>query len=125
MEAFKSMGDHPLLNMPPLESHYYMIDWLFDAGPLMSSSMGSSPLTYQEINAWADGMDLTPWERSTLKSLSMDYVVGTQQGQKKDCPPPYIENKVKEVRHNAIADSLLQWANGLAGNQKSTGLGSK
>lgn len=101
-----------------------MIDWLFDAGPLMSSSMGSSPLTYQEINAWSEGLDLNHWDKSTLKNLSTDYVVWLQQGQKKDCPVPYVAYKPDEKTNKNISNSLLEWATSLAGNQKSTGLGS-
>jgi hypothetical protein len=108
MEIFKSRDEnHPLLNLPPLESHSYIIEWLFDVGPGMSFGLGLCPLTYQEINAWAVGISINPWERTMLKNLSSEYVSWSNKATKKDCPIPYAETEAPtEAKEKAISNSL-------------------
>ena len=108
MESFKSINEnHPLLTLPPLESHSYIIEWLFDVGPGMSFGMGLCPLTYQEINAWALGIDINPWERKILKNLSSEYVSWSNQATKEDCPIPYAETEAPtEEKAAAITNGL-------------------
>lgn len=116
--------DHPLLTLPPIESHRYIIEWLFDVGPGMSYGMGLCPLTYQEINAWADGIEISAWERETLKILSSEYLSWSNKSTKKDCPAPYQEDRgmPDKRKSDAISSSLSDMFMSMANSQKKGGL---
>jgi len=108
--------------MPTLESHSYIIEWLFDIGPMMYSSMGSSPISYQEIESWRDGIELSHWEKSTLKGLSAEYMNWLQKGAKKDCPVPYSALVMTPEKQTKISNSLSDFFTRLA-SKPSQGLG--
>ena len=76
---------------PPITSCDYMIGYLFEAGPVMSDTMGSAPLSNMEIRAWQDntGASLTPWEARLLRSLSREYLCSSQAAETPSCPPPW------------------------------------
>lgn len=82
---------------PPCESTY-MVDYLFSAGPVMSSPMGGTPLSHQEIWAWQQNMsiDLCPWEVNSLREMSRQYLSELLQSDKHDSPPPWIPEIDKE-----------------------------
>ena len=125
MEKFKQINsEHPYLEMPEIESHSYLIEWLFDVGPVMQSSMGSSPLTFQEIDSWADDIEISHWEKSTLKKLSSEYLSWLHQGSKKDCLVPYVANAPTKEHLSQVANSLLAGFMSMAeAGNKSSGLG--
>lgn len=64
------------LQYPQLWDEAYILDILFDAGPVQPLGMGSAPLGYAEIQAWqcAHGVQLTPWEAGMLRRLSRAYL---------------------------------------------------
>lgn len=101
-----------------------MIEWLFEFGPGVSSGMGLCPVSFQEIMAWADGIELSAWEIKTLKSLSHEYVSWSNKATKKDCEIPYIEttNECSEQKANLIGNEMLNYFKRLSDNQK-IGLG--
>ena len=106
MEQFKLRdANHPLLTMPLVNGHQYIIEWLFDVGPTMMSSMGNSPLTFEEIYAWGKDIDISHWEASTIRKLSIDYLSMLHHGSEPDCPVPYAETPSE--------DKLQQVSNGL------------
>lgn len=64
------------LQYPQLCGEAYLLDILFDAGPVQPLGMGSAPLDYAEIEAWqrTHGVQLTPWEAGMLRRLSRAYL---------------------------------------------------
>lgn len=82
---------------PPCEM-IYMVDYLFSAGPTLSSPMGATPLTHQEIWAWQQnmGLELCPWEINSLREMSRQYLSELLQSDKHDSPPPWIPEIDKE-----------------------------
>lgn len=123
MEQFKILPEpSPYLEMPEIESHQYLIDWLFDAGPLMLSSMGNSPLTSQELFAWGKDIDITPWEVATIKTLSIDYAVTLQNATEKSMPAPYkgeVDEKYVKQDGERIKNMFMRLANN--GGKSGTG----
>jgi hypothetical protein len=82
---------------PPCEM-MHMVEYLFSAGPVMSSPMGSNPLCHQEIWAWQQNMsiDLCPWQVNCLREMSRQYLSELLQSDKHDSPPPWIPEIDKE-----------------------------
>jgi hypothetical protein len=82
---------------PPC-SMIYMVDYLFSAGPTISSPMGKTPLTHQEIYAWQMnmGIELCPWEANALREISRQYLSELLQSDKHDSPPPWVPEIDKE-----------------------------
>lgn len=62
--------------MPDAGPAAYLLDIFFDVGPVLYSSMGESPIGYEQLVAWeqAHGVRLLPWEVGTLRSLSLAYL---------------------------------------------------
>lgn len=78
--------------MPPLEVEY-LVYHLFDVGPTVLSGGYSSPLSYQELEAWKRlrGIELQPWESKFLVNLSRQYVAESYRAQKRDAKEPMLE----------------------------------
>lgn len=90
---FESMRDrNEPIEMPPVDSGGYLIDWLLDAGPDMAGAMGASALTWSEIDAWQrlTGHTLAPWEADLLRHLSKAFVRQSIEAKDPDCPPPWL-----------------------------------
>lgn len=94
---------------PPLSGHDYLIGYLFDAGPAMSGGMGNAQLSHGEIRAWQDntGIELTPWEARTLRTLSGEYLASAQDAEDAQCKPPYSESVDAKNLHNIEVQSKL------------------
>lgn len=63
--------------MPSLEgAPAYLIDYLFEIGPVSEGGMGAAALTFVEIDAFCrlTGVRFRPWEVRLLKKLSREYV---------------------------------------------------
>lgn len=75
---------------PPLTDSY-LVECLFDAGPVLPGGMGVVPLGFVDLRAWqhAMGLTLTPWQAKTLRRLSCDYVAASQAAESPDCPSPW------------------------------------
>lgn len=88
-DALKAKGAD--IEMPPIEWGQYLIDWLFEIGPVMPTGMGSAPLTGVEIKAWQKllGVKFQPIEARLLRRLSSEYAAASQAATKRDCPPPF------------------------------------
>lgn len=102
METLKANSPNYDPRMPILEAGY-IIEHLFDCGPVMSSGMGASPLTHEEIRAYQAniGIELLPWEVRFIRRLSRDYVNESHNATKMNCPAPWNVDKVQE-RFNSI-----------------------
>ena len=72
-------ADLPALDPGPAA---YLLEFLYELGPMHFSSMGEVPIGYEQIDAWerVTGVDLSPWEASTLRKLSIAYAVEKSAG---------------------------------------------
>lgn len=61
--------------MPDPGPAEYLLDILFDVGPVHSTGMGEVPIGYEQLAAWerVQGLRLSPWESRTLRDLSIVY----------------------------------------------------
>lgn len=80
--------------MPPLRMGAYLIDVLWDAGPLLHNGMGSGPLPHSELLAWQEnaGVRLHPWELSAVRRLSMEYYAELMEARQPDRPAPFADS---------------------------------
>lgn len=87
------MADGIPMILPDVSCGLYLIDYLFDAGPVEHSGMGPVPLSNLELQAWMDGSGtpLEPWEFTLIRSLSKSYLTEMVKGKDPACPPPYVE----------------------------------
>ena len=101
-ERLKADGKSP--SSPPIPFAAYLVDYLLDAGTFSTSGMGRTPLSHIEIRAWQQnvGLDLSPWEASTLRILSVEYVASAQAAEEPDCKPPLAD--AAEVKAMQVAD---------------------
>lgn len=95
------------LKLPEIEGGDHMVNHLTEAGICLSNGMGLMPLTWQEIDSWLSvtGLELTTWEKLTLKELSEAYVNEYSLSSDKTRPAPYV-HKVDEIDRQAVSDKL-------------------
>ena len=93
--------------MPDVNA-YYLISYLFEIGPIQTTGMGTSPITYAEIQTWMNlvGLDLQPWEIRFLKKLSCDYLNESHMAEKSDRPPAWDQQKWVQEQRNAISNRV-------------------
>jgi hypothetical protein len=88
IEAYKAAGGGlplPELTVP----HLYT--WLMEAGPIESGAMGSAPLGWPTIRAWAE-QTFTPmsaWEARTLRQMSIRYFSELHAAEDPHRPAPF------------------------------------
>ena len=65
-----------MTDLPPIKKGSYLIEYLLELGPALSSGGSVTPISYQDIQAFQNviGLSLTPWEAETLRMLSREYV---------------------------------------------------
>lgn len=82
--------DQPI-ETPPLEGGQYLLDYLYEVGPVLQGGMGPVPLTHGELRDWQlnVGLSLAPREIRMLHRLSLEYLIQAQQSTKPECLPPY------------------------------------
>jgi hypothetical protein len=93
----------------------YLIDYLLQVGPAISSGMGLAVISFTELQAWqaCAGIVLQPWEGQILRRLSADYITESVRAEKPDCPPPYGNPELefdRDVVGKKIANALKAFA---------------
>lgn len=98
LERMEAQGQQPAL--PPLGAAGYLVNYLFEVGPVGYGAMGPVPLSHLELAAWQanTGIELEAWEARALRRLSIEYVSASNAAQPFDAPPPYVEAPVHEQR---------------------------
>lgn len=104
MQRYQDQGTQPPLPEPGLAKH--LAGHLMEVGPTGYGAMGPVPLTHSEIAAWQSntGVELTAWEATTLRALSVDWITSSQAAQAEDCPPPWVD--VQQVERSRVADQV-------------------
>lgn len=98
---------------PPLWDEAYLLDILFDAGPVQPGAMGAEPIGYVEINAWqsAHCVQLTPWECGVLRRLSIAYCDSLHASTNPAAAAPGSVEETPEdaeERRKRVSDGLAQ-----------------
>lgn len=91
-----------------------LVQYLFDAGPVLYSGMGPVPLNHVEIESWQrnTGIPLSPWECRTLRRLSQAFADQTNKAAKHHCPPPYTSGEPTEAHRKAVDRKLRDFFSG-------------
>lgn len=73
----------------------YLTDWLFEIGP----AGNDGALSWQEMAAWErlTGIELDPWEATTLRRLSIQYLNMKHEAKEPGCPPPWGDDEQRQV----------------------------
>lgn len=99
--------------MPPVPwQANYLLEMLFDIGPVMPVGMGNGSISEQELRAYQDnqGIELTWWECSILKMLSREYAAQLSLTGRNDARPYVSPAEMDAERRNKVADAMLKWA---------------
>jgi hypothetical protein len=66
-----------------------------EVGPVASGTMGAAPLSFTELQAYADltGIELLPWEASLLRQLSRAWVGESGRAESHDASPPWAPSQ--------------------------------
>lgn len=113
LATFKGMReDHPMLEMPDLESDHaagYLIGLLFEAGLMSSNGMGPVPISWSEICAWLEAteLDVSVWDKLTVKALSEEYVSSLLQSTGPETPAPYVSQGELLARQRKITEENI------------------
>jgi len=77
--------------MPQVDYAEYILELAFEIGICSQSELGSSEITWSELNAWSKVMDtkLSNFECLTIKRLSRAYVEQLYASKSEFEPPPY------------------------------------
>lgn len=76
--------------LPDLSAAQYLLETLFEVGPVQSDGLGVGPLSWLEMKSFADatGGISDPWEFRALRRMSEAYIEGFRQGKNPLCIPP-------------------------------------
>lgn len=76
--------------LPSVDKGSYLLEWLFEIGPVESGANGPEPLSWVEINAWkqATGTNATHEELSIIRTMSLEYVGQMHGGEDPKAPDP-------------------------------------
>ena len=105
-EALKRGGmDEP--DMPPCDA-LYLVGYLFEIGPTLPAGMGEGPLTHGEIASWQSntGVRLESWEARLLRRLSLDYLNESYKARARDCPAPWGDAPVPNLKAERTRNAL-------------------
>lgn len=82
----------------------YLLNWLFEIGPVLSGGMGAAPISNEELLAWQQNIRirLSSWEARTILRLSRDYLNESQKAEKRDCPQPWSSEEKPLISLNAL-----------------------
>ena len=100
--------------LPPVHAGSYLIEMLFDIGPVKPMAM-SSPIAIDEVDILAyqinRGTKLLPWEAATIRELSREYASMLVRASSPTCPPPYFpSDAIDEERRKNVSQGMRDFA---------------
>ena len=105
------------LPLPPLRAGEYLIEFLFEIGPVKPSGMGVSvAVDESDIFAWQanQALSLLPWEAQMIRLLSREYANMLADASSPSCPAPYVASlEISPEARDHIADVMSGWADKL------------
>ena len=105
LKSYKDLDENSsFLSLPNLDGADYLVTLLFEAGLVQNTGMGVNPLPWSEIESWlrVTQLELSVWERITIKSMSEIYAAALSAAAKKDSQAPYTH-----VDEALIADRTM------------------
>lgn len=89
LKKMRHDGVEPSLPDVPTQ---YLIEYLFEVGPTISTGMGPAIIGWRDLQSWQEllGISLHPWELRILRKLSADFLAQSLKSEKLDCPAPYL-----------------------------------
>lgn len=86
----------------------HLVAWLFEIGPTLPAGMGEGPLTHGELQSWQlnTGIALQSWETRLLRRLSLDYLNESHKARARDCPAPWGDAPVPNLKAERTRDAL-------------------
>lgn len=107
------------LPLPPNPAPF-LVDYLNDIGPTLSSGMGAIPIGWRDIAAWESivGFHLPPWQARLIRSLSYDYLSMSREAEKPTCPAPWTPEVRSTEHREMVAEKVGQFFKGLAKAQR-------
>lgn len=105
------------------EGAEYLVSYFVSTGCVMHTGMGSIPLSWQEIKAWAwaNGLEdtLDVMEAEAIRKMSMAYAAEHSQADDPKRPQPYVRAKdAEEIDRTQVSNKVR---NILAGFKKNKG----
>jgi hypothetical protein len=77
---------------------------------------GQVSISDLDLLAWQvnQGVDLSPWEVRTVKTLSREYAAMLSEATDANCPAPWTDkNLMTPERRQKIADAMMAWADNI------------
>ena len=105
--------------MPEMTGFPYLVQYLFEAGPVGNNGFGPEPLSWQEIEAWSrlTQTSLDAWEALTIRKLSNDYSAQLTKSADPKCKAP----DQPELSREQIADDVEAFFDRMERQQKQGG----
>jgi hypothetical protein len=90
-QTYETLRDQWMPELPPIDGWEYLVAYLFEIGPILSSGMGHYHLTFGELDSWCKrtGIDLEAFEARWLIRLSKEYLGENQKAVKHFAPAPW------------------------------------
>ena len=106
LQRLTERGDAP--DLPDPGPAGYLAGWLFEAGPVSAAGMGPAPLSWPDLQAWAQATatPLRPWEARLLRQASGEYLSELQAAEAPDRPAPWTQTLPTAERRAAVSDRL-------------------
>ena len=101
-----------MIELPKIRRGSYLIEYLLEIGPALSTGHGVAPISYQDIQAFQNvsGLTLSPWEAETLRMLSREYVNEYHAARDPARVPPVQKLGTIEQRRAAVVASMKAFA---------------
>ena len=93
-----------------MESLGYLIEYLWELGPMRSEGLGYVPVSWLEIDAWnrLRQVSLDSWEARVIHLLSVEYCQQIKDSTDPGCPPPYEAEPEPKQEVRDMVDAKLR-----------------
>lgn len=105
LEDLKAKGREPQL---PDVSLAYLVEYLFEVGPVESGGFGPQPVSHLELLAWQVNSRrwLQPWEIAMIRRLSAEWAAQLHKSEDHDCPAPWQGEVLSDIERGSVAMNL-------------------
>lgn len=110
LKSYKDLDENSsFLKLPNIEGAEYLVALLSEVGFVQHTGMGAVAVPWTEIESWLNctQLDLSVWEKLTLKEMSEAYATELALATDKTRPAPYVpEVEDIEAQRTRVADKL-------------------
>lgn len=103
------------VTMPPVDDYQHLVAWFHEIGPVAAGVLGTIPVSYQEMAAWAEmtGTEIDTWEAWAVRRMSEQYCFQAHISESARCPAPFQmgidDTGMAEMRKAADAKLRSMW----------------